>query len=285
MTLDQNTNGPRPSALAFAKRGFGVLPIYGFRGDGRCACGRADCESPKHPFDALAPNGANSATTVTKAIKGWYEAVPGLNYGVTTKDLVVIDLDQHKHGDRAWLELTRKPRHHDVHTWRVVSGSGGSHIYFKAPHPQLRTAEPIHGVEIKAVQSTGTPSYVVGPGSLHKSGKRYRWALQCHPKEVELAEVPEWIKTLSPTVKERKRTPIAEWRSLAAARHPDGTRTKAICRLAGHLLANPWNDPLEVYCLLVGYDLGMCDPPLGDRRVYQIVNDFCGQALDTKELT
>ena len=53
------------AALTYAKRGWAVLPLWWPLPDGRCACGKADCDSVgKHPIGkpGMAPNGVNSAT-------------------------------------------------------------------------------------------------------------------------------------------------------------------------------------------------------------------------------
>src|SRR5262249_12594465 len=116
------------------------------------------------------------------------------------------------------------------------------------------------------------------PGSLHVSGKRYAWKAQCSPAEVQLAEPPAWLLELKP--KAGARTSIETWRKMAAVRHPDGERTDTICRLAGHLIANPWNDPVVILALLLGYNRGRWEPPLPDERVIRIVDDFCGREIE-----
>jgi hypothetical protein len=67
-------------------------------------------------------------------------------------------------------------------------------------------------------------------------------------------------------------TSIQEWRKIAGTKLQEGDRNRV--RLAGHLVRNPLLDPYVIIELLVGWDRGMCEPPLGAKRVAYIVEDL-----------
>jgi hypothetical protein len=58
----------------------------------------------------------------------------------------------------------------------------------------------------------------------------------------------------------------------------DGSRNQTLCKLAGHLIANG-NDPLVIRELMLGWNRGMCDPPLADTAIVQIVENLCAREL------
>ena len=111
---------------------------------------------------------------------------------------------------------------------------------------------------------------------MHKSGKRYEWLPQCSPKEAPLAEPREWLLCV---IRARSHlgqpASLQEWRKIAATRVLDGARNTTLLRLAGHLIANPLLDPYVARDLLLGWNRSMCEPPLPDARVIQIVEGLC----------
>jgi len=83
-------------ALAYARRGWRVFPIWPIR-DGRCACGSA-CgrDAGKHPIGRLVPHGVLDATTDASCITRWWTDTPDANVGIATgagSDLVALDQD------------------------------------------------------------------------------------------------------------------------------------------------------------------------------------------------
>src|SRR5262245_55542484 len=60
------------AACDYARRSLLVLPVWGVRRDGTCACGQAGCSSPgKHPIGVLVPRGVHDATLDPGRITGW----------------------------------------------------------------------------------------------------------------------------------------------------------------------------------------------------------------------
>jgi hypothetical protein len=144
---------------------------------------------------------------------------PDVNIGCATgpvSGLIIIDIDV---GDG-------KPGLQELHmleerlgalpvTVRVVTGSGGLHLYLRHPvgvviQNSASTVAP--GVDIRAKGGQG-----VLPPSLHKSGKLYRWAPGRGPWQVAIAELPPaWVELLAS--KRREPPPTAARRSRPARR-------------------------------------------------------------------
>src|SRR2546423_5360178 len=132
MTSHSRSANPRlQSALAHARRGRSVLPVFWAR-DGRCGCGNKACASPaKHPIPALAPRGVKHATTSTITIRAWWTHTPLANPALATGDvsrITVLDIDGDKEGYQSLAQLEEE---HGAlpHTIRVVTASG-EHVYF-----------------------------------------------------------------------------------------------------------------------------------------------------------
>src|SRR6266852_1035848 len=103
MSHSQTSHNSRlQAALAHARHGRAVLPVYWSTG-GRCACGRADCPSPaKHPIPELAPRGVKHATPSRVVIRAWWEHAPLANPALAT-GVVVLDIA----GDHAGFDSLR----------------------------------------------------------------------------------------------------------------------------------------------------------------------------------
>ena len=220
-----------PNALAFAARGYPVLPLHGIV-DGRCTCGNPQCgiTSGKHPHAPFAPHGKDDATTDRATIRRWFADQPLINYGVCTDTLPTVDIDPRHDGDKAWLKLVRE--NYLVHTWQVQTGSGGQHLIFGATTEPTPCGKLARGVDVK-----GVGGYIVGVGSLHLSGNRYRWFKDANPTNTELKAPPQWIldKLKKPKWSGRARTPDYYNELLAPALN--GERHARVASLIGHLFS------------------------------------------------
>jgi hypothetical protein len=162
---------PTEGAHWAVSRGFAVLPVW-WPIEGRCACGRTGCgHAAKHPVEWLVPRGAYSAS-IEAAAKWWHSSAAPYNVGVAlgpASGIVAVDVDPRSGGDRTLAALERRlgplPETLRVETGR---GDGGYHLYFRDPGVVVRGGVGA-GVEVK-----GRGSYVVGPGSTHISGGKYR---------------------------------------------------------------------------------------------------------------
>src|SRR5215217_5887103 len=131
------------NALHLAGLGLPVFPlrhvIRSNDGDAYiCSCGSATCRNAgKHPHGALAPNGCKDASTDDRKIRWWWDGAPCANVGIATGEIVVIDVDPRHGGEEAFRELEPKL----PPTWRVQTGGGGLHLYFKRNAPKSGTAQ------------------------------------------------------------------------------------------------------------------------------------------------
>jgi hypothetical protein len=110
------SKGRLGTALGFARHSHAVIPIWWpVERDGRlrCACGKEGCTSPgKHPvarFNGrfVATRGLLDATTEPGLIKDWYRWIPDANVGVSTANLVVLDIDV-RHDGLEWLHALER---------------------------------------------------------------------------------------------------------------------------------------------------------------------------------
>ena len=179
------------SALAYAGRGWAVLPLWWPRDSGRCACGRADCGNVgKHPIAQLVPNGLHQASTVADALRVWWSTFPLSNVGVRTgaeSGIVVLDVDGPA-GREALRRLVERNGPFGA-AW-TRTGSGGWHAYLAHPGVKVSNSAGRLGPHVDV---RGDGGYIVAPPSLHISGGRYRW--QVAFPEV-LPPLPSWIVQL-----------------------------------------------------------------------------------------
>ena len=261
------------NALAFAARGYAVLPLHGIAerdGKPRCTCGNAACRTAgKHPFAELAPNGKDSSSTDPSVIRSWFAEHAWLNYGLLTDELPTIDVDPRNGGDWRKLLGTTLP---DIHTWRVVTGGGGQHIICGAGVEPIACGKLARGVDIK-----GVGGYIVGVGSLHESGKHYRWFPGCHPRDVELAAFPTWAREQLEKPKRgtsAPRTP-AYFQAFLEPALP-GERHEKVAALIGHLFGSAFPNRGVLLALVISH-VRLVYPDLegfGDDEIIEIARDL-----------
>lgn len=178
-------------------RGLSVFPLWGIS-NGVCACKSPDCNASmtgKHPCH----KGWNTnAAATAHAVDHMFKNAPHLNFAIATgleigasgKGLLVIDIDSYKEGADDYFDALITAHGALPDTVEVHTGGGGRHLYFMAPLG-LRFAQKLghDGIDIK-----GLGGYVVGPGSMHRSGKPYVTEassdlFEDHP----IALLPDWI--------------------------------------------------------------------------------------------
>lgn len=182
-------------ALRMASMNIPVFPLWGIL-DGKCTCGAKAgdrfCKPGKHP---RRPNSFKEATTDPAIIDMWFKE-ENLNFGVRTgveigktgKMLVVIDVDRYKECGADALDALIASNTTLPETAEVLTGGGGNHLYFLADASTAFAGTLGLNVDFKV------NGYVVGPGSLHVSGKRYEWEASSDLfSGQKIADLPEWI--------------------------------------------------------------------------------------------
>lgn len=190
---DSAPRTPTDYALAYAAKGFAVVPLNWITESGACSCGRADCHSAgKHPFAPLARNGAHSATTDADRIRSWFSTHPRLNIGIATgavSGIVVIDIDPRNGGNVTWDGMLERNGSAEPTTARAKTGGGGIHLLFRYDPDKLPTVPPGKGIDIK-----GDGGLIVVEPSHHASGRVYAWDAEADPLDgAAIAEIPDWL--------------------------------------------------------------------------------------------
>ena len=83
----------RTAAAKYASLGYGVIPLHWIKDDGKCSCGRVDCEyEGKHP---LGEHGASNPMLDAELVTAQWEDTPEANIGLVAgaSRRVIIDLD------------------------------------------------------------------------------------------------------------------------------------------------------------------------------------------------
>lgn len=155
---------------SFHDAGYRFFGIQGVT-DGACNCGNPECKALyKHPWFSNwqhTPDWSDDQLEVME-MSGQLDA----GYGVLVRGLLVVDVDARNGGVASYAKLVEAIPEIAGAGLIVETGSGGGskHLYFKAPEGAalMQHSEDYPGVDFK---SSG---FVVGPGSMHASGNRYR---------------------------------------------------------------------------------------------------------------
>jgi hypothetical protein len=202
-----NRDANLAAALAYARRGWAVLPCHTPHGTG-CSCGHADCGSPgKHP---RIRGGLTNATRNPDQLQRWWARWPNANVAVRTgaiSGIVVVDIDPDHGGTQSMRRLV--DRHGPLPAGlRVRTGSGGWHLYFA--HPGITIANSA-GAIAPGIDIRGDGGYIIAPPSRHHRGGIYRAV-----GEPCVAAMPDWL--LDRLAPRPAATPRPRFASPAAAR-------------------------------------------------------------------
>jgi len=127
----------------------------------------------------------------------------------------------------------------------------------------------------------GEGGYVVAPPSLHPSGRRYAWSVDCAG---HIADAPDWLLQL---VAGRKvadldeRRPAEHWQRLISEGADEGCRNASAASLAGYLLRHGVKPSIALDLLL---KWNMCNrPPLPDHEVARILRSIAQRELARRQ--
>jgi len=248
---------PLPMALAYAGRGWPVLPLRG-----------------KVP---LVAHGVHDATTDPTTIAAWWRRWPDADAGIATgavSGIIVLDVDP-RHGGDDTLHDVERARGPLPDTPRVLTGGGGTHIYLAHPGGTVACSAGALG---PGLDVRGDGGYVVAPSSLHASGRPYTWEVGGGLEDAPLAPVPSWVLELHRGRTNGDATPPDEWEALVRAGAPEGRRNDAVARLAGYLLRRR-PAPRVVLELLRAWSESRCRPPLGERELVATVDSIARREM------
>jgi len=273
---NREADNPRlEAALSYARRRWPVLPLYGVDENGRCECGKADCQNPgKHPRTR---NGVKDATTHEATIQGWWQQWPTANVGIATgahSGIIVLDIDP-RHGGSESLRILEGQYGRLPKTPRATSGGGGEHFYLKHPGVGFTVRNTSRLGHLPGVDLKGDGGYIVAPPSLHVSGNRYQWRRSAHPDLIDLTEAPAWLLELAslPRADEsaKEESPTRKWAKLLEG-VPYGQRHDTAVRIAGYYVGIG-REPEEIQAMLLGF-ASECDPPHDPEDIKSIVRDL-----------
>jgi Bifunctional DNA primase/polymerase, N-terminal/Primase C terminal 1 (PriCT-1) len=217
--------------------------------------------------------GLKDASRDPDVIRAWWRTDPTYNVAIVTgqiSGLFVVDVD----GLDAEAELRKLETEHGLPpSVEAITPRPGRHIYFRWPGTMVRnSASKI----ANGIDTRGLGGYVLAPPSVHPSGRRYAWSVDCHNA---IAAAPPWLLAkLTASTNDADVTPLSEWRNLASAGVEEGQRNHAIARLTGHLLRR-YIDPVVVLDVMLCWNAVRCRPPLSSDEVTLVVNSIASREL------
>ena len=183
-----------------------IFPLHRFQGD-VCECGNQECKAiGKHPImsnwqyvtvwdDEQLANLENET-----GLYGYNKFESGFGVNLQGRNLLVVDIDARNGGVESAAQFAHILA---ACTFVVKTGSGGGskHYYFYIPEAWRGKALRSHLETAKGIDFKST-GFVVGAGSLHKSGNRYE-AIIGDPGDI--SDAPESLLQML-LIPERQRT-------------------------------------------------------------------------------
>lgn len=260
-------------ALLYAHIGFAVLPLYSIRGN-ECTCWKKDkCDTGKgkHPIAELVPSGVTDATKDANIIRRWWNLYPEANVGIATggdSRLLVLDIDGDA-GEEALFEITKQygPL---PDTARQITGGAGLHYVFRYPssHSIKNSASQIGD----HIDVRGEGGYIVAHPSIHRTGNRYIWEVECDPQTMPPAPPPEWlIKLCKGKQRIGDNTAKKDGSKLPSERIAEGKRNDTLYRQACYLRKYGW-DASELLVAIDALNRNRCDPPMHATEIQKIID-------------
>lgn len=251
-------NNKLKAAAKLAAINLKLIPVYGIK-DGICTCYKeAQCTSAgKHPIQANWQNNSVSAEDLTTMLT----KNPDLNVGVITGgELLVVDIDPKNDGLESFKEIEElfEP------TFKVITGSGGYHFYYRLPDdynkPVGNRTNIVKGIDLRA-----DGGFVVAPGSLHKSGNFYTIA------EDSLDEIQIIGEELLELITQEKSSEIpVQNNSELIDCFGEGERNSEMTSLIGTLFRRRLSIE-KVLEVALSLNDTICTPPLKEKEVATIV--------------
>jgi len=276
------------AALNYASQGVKVMPLHYIMENGICSCGGKDrnpnCKAGKHPYGKLVPNGLKDATSDCAILEKWF-ADGRLNLGIVTgsdSGIFVIDQDDRDGGHISIQELEKK--HGSLPMTLVQRTGNGLHYLFKMPlGVDVKNSQKLVGIGIDV---RGSGGYICAAPSKHESGCHYEWIGTEEFDRSLIAEAPSWLIQLATANQNKKPALVVDNNDLIHApvfsipeKISDGEgRESFILKYAGHLRGKGL-EQTTIEQILLDYDQGHIDPPLGEVVVLDRARRFETQAI------
>ena len=191
------------------------------------------------------------------------------NYGIICgkrSNLSVLDFDLKNEGINTLKELQEDyPK--DFKTYSVKSGSGGYHYYFEF-EDEIKSGTTAVGLDI-----IGQGKYIVGPGSTHSDGPKYRVV-----KSGKVLKMSDELRSTLTTLRNKKKETDNREKTFQ-----HGERNERLYKLACSKM-RLFRDKNELLLYLLWYNKQYCRPPKTDNKIETIWNSAC-KHWDTKETT
>lgn len=175
-------------ALAYAKLGWHVLPVWSVDEHGQCRCGRPNNEAGhkpgKHPHAKLVPHGHHDATTDPELIRNWFTTDPDAGIGISLAEsgLIALDIDPQNGGNESLEQL--ESQHGVLYSeCTAITQGGGEHRLFKSDPELLYPGTLGAGLDLKH------NGYICVAPTLGASGS-YKWAAGKSPLSASNPAVP-----------------------------------------------------------------------------------------------
>ena len=173
-----------------------------------------------------------------------------------------LDVDPRNGGD-ARLEKLQEMHGPLPDTWKVATGGGGSHYFFRYPTNVAAVKSAPHAAGLEGVEVKSDRAYVVAPPSIHETGRRYAWEVN---GEALTAAPPEWMIApsqdgagmhLAGGIKA-----TADLDAIQEQGAAQGGRDNPAMQLLGRWMAQGEYDPIVLATLLLRWN-ELNDPPIG----------------------
>ena len=230
----------------------------------------------KDPWAKYSPHAVNSCSRdPLVAFKAWEDGHEA-NYGVGggPSNITIVDVDKGIPNAQAlkhWMESIGLPETFTVQTGR--DGEFGAHLYYSGA--VKTTPYQIEGV---VGELRGIGAYVVGPGSIHPSGKKYTII-----NDATIAPLPEGMKALAA----KKDKSGLEFKPAAQTGEliPEGNRWVHLQSKAG-TFRNAGLDRDGIYHALKNFAINNCEDGANypDDKI-QALADAAAQVFDATEAT
>jgi putative DNA primase/helicase len=254
--------GAIQSASDYTRLGWPVLPVHSIE-NGICTCRKgAACPSPgKHPRTR---NGVNDATTQTETISRWHRDWPTANIGIATgktSGILVLDIDVKTNGFESLARLSEKYGPSITDTLTADTGGGGLHLIYKSPEQAVKT---VAGQLAPGIDTRSCGGYVVGPPSIHMSGKTYTWRNGIY----EPARIPDAL--LGAILKSQSKKSTSTGTALPSV-IKEGERNNMLFRFAASLRGQGLERD-DIERRLLEENQFRCKPPLPKEEILRIAS-------------